>query len=96
MGIRNAIKLASNENPMGASPAAIDAMVKAAQNAHLYPDAGNYYLKEKLAAGFGVEADRIMVGNGSNELLTLLVRAFTTPDDHAVISEGRLSRTRWS
>ena len=88
LGIRNAIKLASNENPMGASPAAIEAMIQAAQNAHLYPDAGNYYLKEKLASRFGVHSDRIMVGNGSNELLTLLVRAFTTPDDHVVISEG--------
>jgi len=88
LGIEGAIKLASNENPMGPSPKAAAAAAELVTRSHLYPDAGNYYLKEALATRYGVNSDQIMVGNGSNELLTLLVRAFTTTNCHAVISEG--------
>ena len=88
MGIQGAIKLASNENPMGPSPKAVEAIRSLAGQTHLYPDAGNYYLKEKLADRLGVRPSQLMVGNGSNELLTLVVRSFATPDSHVVISEG--------
>lgn len=88
LGIEGAIKLASNENPLGPSPRAVEAIRNVVSNTHLYPDAGNYYLKERLAAHLNTSVDRLVVGNGSNELLGLLVRCFTTPDCHAVISEG--------
>ncbi|MBN2360602.1 MAG: histidinol-phosphate transaminase, partial [Deltaproteobacteria bacterium] len=69
-GVKNAAKLASNENPFGPSPLAIEAMQRAIGEMHLYPDGGAYYLKEKLAqylASFDVEPHNIIVGNGSNE-----------------------------
>jgi len=88
MGIQGAIKLASNENPLGPSPKAMDAIRNLAAQSHLYPDAGSYYLKEKLSERLGVRHSQIMIGNGSNELLTLIVRAFSTTESHAVISEG--------
>ncbi len=88
LGISGAVKLASNENPLGPSPLAVEAMAKALSQGHLYPDANSFYLKAKLAKHLDVPAEELVVGNGSNELLTLLVRCFTTPEDHAVISEG--------
>lgn len=88
LGITGAVKLASNENPRGPSPLAIEAMRRAVSQVHLYPDASAHYLRERLVEHLGVSASEIVVGNGSNELLTLLVRAFATPADHAVISEG--------
>ena len=88
LGITGAVKLASNENPRGPSPLAVEAMRSAVSRVHLYPDASAHYLRERLVDHLGVPAPEIVIGNGSNELLTLLVRAFATPSDHAVISEG--------
>ncbi len=82
LGISGSIKLASNENPLGPSPAAIR---EAAGRVHFYPDGGTYALREGLAAKHGVEMDEILVGNGSNEVLTLLARTFGT-GGNAVIS----------
>jgi len=78
-GVTNIAKLASNENPLGPSPLALQAMQEAAKSAHLYPDAGAYYLKERILqrhADVGVRAEQLVLGNGTNEILTLLVRAF--------------------
>ena len=87
LGIEGAIKLASNENPLGAPPKARDALALAVSNAHLYPDASAHRLRERLSAHLGVPMDEIVHGNGSNELLTLLVRTFCSPGDHCVIHE---------
>ena len=85
LGITGAIKLASNENPLGPAPAAVEAMQRAAQRAHLYPDGAAFALKRALAARLGTGLEELAVGNGSNELLTLMVRTFCQPGDHAVV-----------
>jgi histidinol-phosphate aminotransferase len=87
LGISDAIKLASNENPLGPSPLAVEAVRRAAADVHFYPDAAAYRLRERLAAEHGVSTDEVVHGNGSNEILDLLVRTFTTPADHIVFAE---------
>jgi histidinol-phosphate aminotransferase len=86
LGVVDAIKLASNENPLGPSPLALVAMREALGEVHRYPDAAAYRLREKLAAKHGVGMDEVIQGNGSNELLDLLVRTFTTAADHIVFA----------
>jgi histidinol-phosphate aminotransferase len=81
LGIRDAIKLASNENPLGPSPRALEAARQALADGHRYPD--NYKLREALAAHHGVGIDEIVLGNGSNELIDLIARTFGRPGAHA-------------
>ena len=69
LGITGVIKLASNENPYGPSPAAIAAMVAAARRVHLYPDAAGYALRQAISAAFAVPAEEVLLGNGSAEIL---------------------------
>src|ERR1700749_2119869 len=63
------IKLASNENPLGPSPRALQAMRDALENAHLYPDGSGFYLCNAIAAKLGLAPENIILGNGSNEEL---------------------------
>jgi histidinol-phosphate aminotransferase len=84
LGVRNSIKLASNENPLGPSPKAIKAIQEKIPNLHRYPDGSAYYLRAKLSDIFGVPFDRIIIGNGSNELIELLIRTFLSEGDAAV------------
>ena len=87
LGIADAVKLASNENPLGPSPRAVEAMRGALGHVHRYPDASAFRLRRRLAERLGVPMDQVIQGNGSNELLELLVRTFTTPADHVVFAE---------
>lgn len=87
LGITGAIKLASNENPLGPSPKATAAIRDAVDALHLYPDGAAFALKRAVAGYAGVAFEEIAVGNGSNELLTLIARTFCLPGDHAVISD---------
>jgi histidinol-phosphate aminotransferase len=87
LGVTDAIKLASNENPLGPSPRAVAAVEGAISGVHRYPDAAAYRLREKLAAFHGVGMDEIVQGNGSNELIELCVRTFATQGDHVVFAE---------
>src|SRR5262249_24880221 len=87
LGIADAVKLASNENPLGPSSPAVHAMREALAEVHRYPDANAYALRERLASAFSVTMPEIIQGNGSNELLDLLVRTFTTPAHHIVFAE---------
>lgn len=87
LGIRDAVKLASNESPLGPSPAAVEAMRRAASGVHRYPDASGHRLREALAAHHGVTMDEVCLGNGSNEILQLLCWAFATSRDHAVTGD---------
>jgi histidinol-phosphate aminotransferase len=91
LGIEGAIKLASNENPLGPSPKALSAMEKALKNLHRYPDGGGFYLRRALAGKWGVPPEEILIGNGSNEIIELLVRTFVSPGDEAVVSENTFS-----
>ncbi len=86
LGIKEAVKLASNENPLGPSPRAVEEIKRHLNGLNRYPDGGGYYLKEKLSARLGVGPDEIILGNGSNELLDIAVRTFMTRDDHAVMA----------
>lgn len=87
LGIKDSIKLASNENPLGPSPKAVQALQAALANLHRYPDGNATRLKEKLAKKLGVKPEMIVLGNGSNEVLELAAATFMRPGDHAVISE---------
>lgn len=81
------IKLASNENPLGISPLAAEAMRRALPEIALYPDGNGFVLKEALARKYGVSHDRIVLGNGSNDVLELVARAFLEPGTSAVFSQ---------
>jgi histidinol-phosphate aminotransferase len=82
LGIRGAIKLASNENPLGPSPAALEAAREALQQAHRYPD--QHRLRGAIAAHHGVGLDEVILGNGTDELITLVARTFGRAGDLAV------------
>lgn len=86
LGISGIIKLASNENPLGASAAAAAAMQEAIRTIALYPDGNGYELKDALHKRYGVAHDCITLGNGSNDLLELAARAFLQPGDKVVYS----------
>ena len=87
LGIHGSIKLASNENPLGPSPKALAAITAALGDLHRYPDGSAFYLKRRLAERLGVTADEIVVGNGSNEIIELVVRTFIRMGDEAVMSD---------
>ncbi|OAG28421.1 histidinol-phosphate transaminase [Thermodesulfatator autotrophicus] len=81
------VKLASNENPFGPSPEAIEAIKTAAKDVHRYPDPSGYELKRVLASKLGVSPEEIVLGNGSNEVIDLLVKALLSPGETALMSE---------
>ncbi|HJQ83003.1 MAG TPA: histidinol-phosphate transaminase [Candidatus Binatia bacterium] len=87
LGIAGSIKLASNENPLGPSPRALAAIAAALPELHRYPDGSAFHLKRRLARHAGVAEDAILVGNGSNELIELVVRTFLRPGDEAVMAD---------
>ena len=86
LGITQAIKLASNENPLGPSPLAVEAGRAALAEAHIYPDGNGFELKARLAERHGVTPDQITLGNGSNEVLELIARTWLAPGRAAVFS----------
>ncbi|HEX5339123.1 MAG TPA: histidinol-phosphate transaminase [Gallionella sp.] len=87
LGITGIVKLASNENPLGCSPLATAAMHEAIKTIALYPDGNGFELKDALSKKYGVEHARIVLGNGSNDMLELAARAFLTVGDKAVYSD---------
>ncbi|MXV73935.1 histidinol-phosphate transaminase [Candidatus Poribacteria bacterium] len=88
LGITDIIKLASNENPLGPSPLAAQAIAESAAQVHLYPDGNAYYLKKELAAHIGVSAEHLILGNGSNDVLQLIAEAYIAPDDEVIYAAG--------
>lgn len=72
LGLTEVIKLASNENPLGPSPKAVEAVAKAAAEMHIYPDASGYELRKAIAEREGLSMDQVMLGNGSDELIRYL------------------------
>lgn len=79
------IKLASNENPLGPSPKALDALGRNLHKIHLYPDGYGYYLKEALSHHLDIDAENIVLGNGSNEIIELLFHVFATNEEDEVL-----------
>lgn len=86
-GVSNIIKLASNENPLGPSPQALEAIRRHGADLALYPDPNGFALKAALAARHGVDPSQITLGNGSNDVLVLLAEAFLTSADAAMYSQ---------
>ena len=86
-GVVDSIKLASNENPLGPSPKALAALQEALVQLHRYPDGGCYYLRRALARKYGLSPEATLIGNGSNELIELIVRTFLRQGDEAVMAD---------
>ena len=87
LGLTSVIKLASNENPLGPSPLAIAAVADALQNLHFYPDGSSFELKKVLGEFLNVNVNQLTFGNGSENILEMIVKAYLGPGDAAVISE---------
>lgn len=86
-GISQAVKLASNENPLGPSPAALRVIREQLENLARYPDGNGFALKTVLASKHGVTTGQITLGNGSNDILELLARAFLTSENTVIFSQ---------
>lgn len=86
-GVRHVIKLASNENPLGPSKAALAAVAKASKEMTRYPDGNGYTLKMALAEKLCLAPEQITLGNGSNDVLELLARTFAGQGDEIIYSE---------
>jgi histidinol-phosphate aminotransferase len=80
------IKLASNENPLGPSPKAVEAMKREIERCHFYPDGGGFHLRNAIAEKFGLGRENVVLGNGSNEIIELLFHSFTRPGIHDIIT----------
>lgn len=91
LGLEDIIKLASNENPLGSSPKANQAIRDSLDEIHLYPDSNCHYLKEKLAKLTGISPAGILVGNGSDELLKLVAETFLNKDDEVIFADPSFS-----
>nr|WP_246480921.1 histidinol-phosphate transaminase [Motiliproteus sediminis] len=87
LGIRNIVKLASNENPLGPSPAVVEAIAGAASDSTRYPDGSGFRLKQVMSERFGLESAQITLGNGSNDVLELIARALVTTADEVIFSQ---------
>jgi len=87
LGITGSIKLASNENPRGPSPRALAVLAAAAPSLHRYPDGGGHSLRRALAARFKVAPEQVLLGNGSDEVISLLTKAFLQAGDEAIVAE---------
>jgi histidinol-phosphate aminotransferase len=87
LGIVDIVKLASNENPLGSSPKALEAIRKVLTTLNRYPDGGGFVLRRTLAARLGVDVDQVILGNGSVELIEIVARAYLADLDEAVFSQ---------
>ncbi|MDW7740277.1 MAG: histidinol-phosphate transaminase [Bacillota bacterium] len=84
LGLKDVIKLASNENPLGPSAAAIEEMQQFVRKMHIYPDGNCFYLKQLLAEKIKIAPEQLVFGNGSDELLALLTLLYVSPGEEAV------------
>ena len=88
LGIRDIVKLASNENPLGPSPLAQEAVKRAAIDINLYPDGNAYYLKNALAGHLHTGPGNLILGNGSNDILQIVGETYIAPGDEVIYSES--------
>jgi histidinol-phosphate aminotransferase len=87
LGIRDIVKLASNENPLGPSKKALSEIRKGLKGLHRYPDGSCYYLKKELSKRLGISPEELIIGNGSNELLDIVAKTLLMPGDNAVMAK---------
>jgi histidinol-phosphate aminotransferase len=88
LGLSEVIKLASNENPYGASPKAKEAIAREIANTSIYPDGAAVQLTAALARRYGVEPEQIIFGAGSDEIILMITRAFLSPGDETIMAES--------
>ncbi|MBI5150165.1 MAG: histidinol-phosphate transaminase [Candidatus Omnitrophica bacterium] len=87
LGLKDVIKLASNENPWGPSPKAVAAIMKEARQVNRYPDGDCFYLRQALAKRLQVSPRQLVFGNGSDEIIVLAARTFIRPGDEVIIAK---------
>ncbi|MFA5092961.1 MAG: histidinol-phosphate transaminase [Candidatus Omnitrophota bacterium] len=87
LGLKEVVKLASNENPFGPSPKAITAVKKMLLGINRYPDSQGFYLKKRLAKSFGLASENFALGNGSDELIDVIIRTFVEADENIITSQ---------
>ena len=87
LGLKEVIKLASNENPLGVSPKALKAIKKNLPLLNRYPDSSGFYLKKKLAKFYGIANGNIVLGNGSDELIDIILKTFVEDDEHILTAD---------
>lgn len=85
--LKEVIKLASNENPLGSSPKAIEAIKKNLSKLNRYPDSQGFYLKNRLARYYNVGPANIVLGNGSDELIDIIIKTFVEEDENIITSD---------
>ncbi len=106
LGLEKITKLASNENPLGPSPLALEAIRKAEERLHRYPDASGFKLRQKLAQRFNVKIDNVILGAGSEGIMATIMRTFLLPEDEiitalnsfigfTVLARGSGKRVHW-
>ena len=88
LGITDSVKLASNENPLGPSPKAMEAVRDFVGQLHIYPEGSGFYLCQALSRFYGVGQEKIILGNGSVEIVEMAARAFLNAEANAVFSHG--------
>ena len=91
LGLENIIKMASNENPLGSSPLALQALKDNIADSFLYPDANCFQLKKKLAGIIPCPVESMIIGNGSDELLKLISETFLDPGDEIIMADPTFS-----
>lgn len=91
MGIRGAIKMASNENPLGPSPAALKALDKHFGESHIYPESSAPELRKAIALRFGLAPDNVILGNGSDEIMQMCAHVLIQPGDEAIMGSNTFS-----
>ena len=87
LGLKEVMKLASNENCLGPSPKAVSAIKKNIGRINRYPDASSFYLRRKLAKSLNVSGESLIFGNGSDEIIGMAIRTFVDPGDEVVIAK---------
>jgi histidinol-phosphate aminotransferase len=89
--VPGAVKLSSNENPLGSSPAALERISECSADIRYYPDGGARALKTKIAERCGIGAENVLVGNGSDELLVMIAAACIEPGSEGITAEHTFS-----
>lgn len=87
LGLKEVIKLASNENPLGPSPLALRAILKNLSGINRYPDSQGFYLKKKLARCLNIKPSNIVLGNGSDEIIDIVIKTFVEDDENIITAE---------
>ena len=87
LGVENVVKMASNENPLGPSPLALDALKDAIADVNVYPDAASYYLRNGLAQYLDVDPSWLITGNGGDDIISLIAKTFVNTGDEILMTD---------